>query len=199
MTRVDDRISTDEPQKREMSEIPRNRAQRRGALALVAIVGLAGASCASSATANGSGLGAASACWRCSPVTAAATGTSDASASRALRGSVTIVVVGKPLGPKTVAARGRFRMSGAISDRGKFVDRPGRDIWFRTLVGSKGTIWITLGEPVPASPCQCKWRITRATKGYAGLRGRGTESGRYTSSSVAVTMSGSVWQRPARG
>jgi hypothetical protein len=126
-------------------------------------------------------------------VTAAATGTSDASASGALHGSVTIVVARKPLVPKTVAARGRFWIIGAISDRGKFVDR-GRDIWSRTLVGSKGTVWITIGEAVPGSPCQCNWRITKGTKAYAGLRGRGRELGSYTSSIVAITMSGTVSQ-----
>jgi hypothetical protein len=133
-----------------------------------------------------------------SGVTAAATCKSDASASGAFQGPVTIVVKGKPLGPKTVASRGRFWISGAMSDHGTFVDH-GRDIWFRTLLGSKGTIWMTLGEPVPQSRCKCHWRITRGTKAYAGLRGRGSEWGRYTSSIVAVTMSGRVWQRAARG
>ena len=132
--------------------------------------------------------------------TAAATGKSGASASGALQGHVSIHVKGKWLGPGK-GDRGRFMISGAISDRGRVVDREvvyrGRPVTVRTLFGAKGNIRIKVGEIGPGPRCGCKWRITRGTKAYTGLRGRGREVGLY-SSTVDITMSGTVsqWRRP---
>ena len=92
-------------------------------------------------------------------------------------------------------SRGRFVISGAISDRGRYVDRDvgsPRDGYFlvRRLVGAKGTIWIKVGFLEPF-PCQCNWRISKATKAYAGLRGQGHEEGMYRLP-VTLTMTGTV-------
>jgi Tol biopolymer transport system component len=114
----------------------------------------------------------------------------EARARAILRGRVTIQVKGTRQPPTGAAARGRFTISGAISDRGRFVDRGGLIIT-RTLFGAKGTISINVGYTSPY-PCQCNWRITKGTKAYAGLRGRGRESGLYLPRSVNVTMEGTV-------
>jgi hypothetical protein len=107
------------------------------------------------------------------------------SVSEALQGKVRIKVEGD-------RQEGRFIMSGAISDRGRYLDTGGGGlIGVRILFGAKGTIWIKVGELKPA-PCQCNWRITGGTKGYAELRGRGQESGFYRGQTVNVTMSGTV-------
>jgi hypothetical protein len=84
-------------------------------------------------------------------------------------------------------ARGEFTISGAISDRGTFVDDGGLPT-VRTLLGGNGTIRITVGP-------QGRWEIIEGTKAYAGLRGRGGEAGLY-SSTIDITMSGTVsqWQ-----
>jgi hypothetical protein len=120
-------------------------------------------------------------------LTAAANDTSGASSSGALQGSVIIDVKGKRLGPGK-GDRGRFTISGAISDRGRFVDRDGGiNNLHRTLFGAKGTIWIKVG----GAACQCNWRITKGTKTYAGLRGRGRESGLYADT-IEITMEGTV-------
>ena len=92
-----------------------------------------------------------------------------ASSSRALQGAVSIHLWGPGLGPENPGGRGRFTISGAISDRGLFVDdrhgEPGRGV--RILFGWKGAIRITVGH-------FGFWRITKGTGAYAGLRGRGT-------------------------
>ena len=120
--------------------------------------------------------------------TAATTGRSDASTSAALQGKVRIQVKGK-FDPNTGVGRGHFTLSGAISDRVRFVDRPN----VRTLFGAKGNLWITLGLPGPGPRCGCNWRITKGTKAYAGLRGRGREVGLYAST-IDILMSGTVSQ-----
>jgi hypothetical protein len=101
--------------------------------------------------------------------TAAATGTSGASSRSAVQGAVSIHLWGPGLGPSNPGGRGQFTISGAISDRGRFVDdragEPGRGV--RMFFGSKGTIRITVGH-------FGFWRITKGTNAYAGLRGRGT-------------------------
>ena len=100
---------------------------------------------------------------------AAATGTSGASSSRALQGEVSLHLWGPGLGPRNPGGRGRFTISGAISDHGRFVDdragEPGRGV--RTFFGTKGRIRITVGH-------FGFWRITKGTQAYAGLHGRGT-------------------------
>jgi hypothetical protein len=103
-------------------------------------------------------------------LTAAATGTSGASSSRALQGVVNIHLTGKGYGPGNPnPGRGRFTMYGAISDRGRFANDSHGEIGrgVRFLFGAKGTIRITVGH-------FGGWRITKGTKAYAGLRGRGT-------------------------
>ena len=106
-------------------------------------------------------------------VTTTATGTSSASASGAFRGRVVIDCQGtrKTTFPPP-PARGRCTVSGAITERGKFVDdailrvHPHGRIFF----GAKGTIAFSVyGE-------RGHWRIIDGTKAYAGLRGRGWES-----------------------
>lgn len=125
-------------------------------------------------------------------LTAAANGASGTSVSRALRGAVTIDLDGKRPGQHTNAGRGRFTISGAISDHGRFVDRPGF-IVVRVLHGARGTIWVTVGAPEPGSRCQCNWRIAEGTGAYAGLHGRGRESGVY-SRTIDIRMNGVVSQ-----
>jgi hypothetical protein len=107
----------------------------------------------------------------------AATGSSGAS-----QGKVRIEAKGKNFG-------GRFTISGAIRDRGRFIDSPGL-ITVRKLIGAKGTIWIKVGFVEPFR-CQCNWRIVKGTKAYAGLRGRGHEEG-VSGSTINVTMTGTV-------
>lgn len=82
-------------------------------------------------------------------------------------------------------ARGEFTTSGAITDRGTFVDGFGMT-FVRTLLGWNGTIRITVGP-------QGRWEIIEGTKAYARLRGRGGEQGLY-SSTIDITMSGTVSQ-----
>jgi hypothetical protein len=92
---------------------------------------------------------------------------------------------------------GHFTISGAIKDRGRYVDNGGL-ITVRTLIGAKGTIWIKIGvldgKPVR---CQCNWRVSKGTKAYAGLRGRGHEEGMYAgphAPTTHITMYGTVSQ-----
>ena len=113
--------------------------------------------------------------------TAAATGTPSASASEAAQGKVRIELRGRVLGAR--GNEGRFTLSGALSDRGRFVDAPGLNI-ARTLYGAKGTIRIGVGP-------RGAWRITKGTKAYAGLRGRGKEGGLYDRN-LRITMTGTV-------
>jgi hypothetical protein len=136
-------------------------------------------------------------------VTAAATGTSKASTDNALQGDIRVLLRGYTEGPQFAAfGRGRFTMSGAISDHGRFVDEfqgahPPNEPHVRTLHGAKGTIqikvegayaqWTAAG--VPRLP---KWQITSGTKAYAGLRGRGTQEGKYKFGGIYATMAGTI-------
>ena len=119
--------------------------------------------------------------------TAAATGTS-------VQGKVRIHLQGSQSGPQFAAfGRGRFTMSGAISDRGRFVDEfqgahPPDEPQVLTLRGAKGTLHIKV-DGAFGSP---KWRITSGTKAYAGLRGRGTQEGQYRFGEIDATMIGTV-------
>jgi TolB protein len=134
-------------------------------------------------------------------VTAAATGSSGASANEAVRGKVGIELDGWRLGPHR--ASGRFTLTGAISDRGEFSERLGfvrvaPEAWhyqaIRTLVGSRGTIW-TRAEWTGCVRCRGAhaWEITRGSGAYAGIGGRGRETrdivfGRR----VVISMRGTV-------
>ncbi len=77
-----------------------------------------------------------------------------------------------------VAGRGRFRISGAITDKGKVTDfrtvKGGTALLRRVTAGARGTITflitIHLGGPSPET-----WKITSATRAYKGLRGRGRQ------------------------
>ena len=93
--------------------------------------------------------------------TAAATGTASASAREAAQGRVRIELRGRVLGAR--GNEGRFTLSGALSDRGRFVDAPGLYI-ARTLYGAKGTIRIGVGpRGAGGSP-----RERRHTPGFGG-------------------------------
>jgi hypothetical protein len=106
-----------------------------------------------------------------------------------LQGAVSIHLWGPGLGPSNPWGKGRFTISGAISDRGSFVNRrdgePGRGT--RVLFGAKGTIRIFVGH-------FGSWRITNGTKAYAGLRGRGTGGNLWhrAQAPVDITMDGTV-------
>jgi hypothetical protein len=105
-------------------------------------------------------------------VSRAANDKSDASARGAVRGRVVIDCEGgRRTMPPPPPARGRCTVSGAITDRGKFVDDAILRVQphGRTFFGAKGTIWFSVYE-------RGHWRIIDGTKAYAGLRGRGWES-----------------------
>ena len=141
-------------------------------------------------------------------LTAAATGTSGASSSRVLRGAVSIHLEGTLSGPQcTTVGRGRFTLSGAISDHGTFVDRfhgcwPVGGPYVRTFFGANGTIRITGDNScVPSDTplgsvwlCRSQWRISNGTKAYAALRGRGHSGtrARQNGEPFHVTMVGTV-------
>jgi hypothetical protein len=137
-------------------------------------------------------------------LSAAASDTSDASTSGALQGKVRIHLRGYMKGPQFAAfGRGRFTMSGAISDRGTFVDEfqgihPPNEPHVRSLRGAKGTLQMmvsTNGCDAPSTTCvpsSPRWRVTKGTKAYTGLRGRGTQDGRYAFTGIDVTMIGTV-------
>ena len=122
-------------------------------------------------------------------VTAAATGTSDASSTRAALGDVTIHLWGPGLGPSNPAGHGLFTISGAISDHGSFVDdlagEPGRGV--RVFRGAKGKIRVTVGH-------FGFWTITKGTRAYAELHGRGTGGNLSNGSQgpVGIWMEGTV-------
>jgi hypothetical protein len=116
--------------------------------------------------------------------TTAAAGTSNARESGAAQGKVRIELRGRVLGARGNV--GRFILSGALSDRGRFVDDLVGLHIARTLSGGKGTIRITVGP-------RGAWRITKGTKAYAGLRGRGKEGGLYDRN-LRITMTGTVWR-----
>jgi hypothetical protein len=133
-------------------------------------------------------------------LSAAASDTSDASTSGALQGKVRIHLRGYMKGPQFAAfGRGRFTMSGAISDRGRFVDEfqgvhPPNEPHVRTLRGAKGTIQMMVDGGIGCR-LNCgrpRWRITNGTKAYAGLWGRGTQEGQYRFVGIDATMTGTV-------
>ena len=102
-----------------------------------------------------------------------------------LRGRVRINCQGTLTGPQGGGSgRGHFTLSGVISDRGTFVDggfhgfHHETDPHVRTLFGAEGTLRIAIDG---ARGNVTSWRVTKGTKTYAGLRGRGRESGLYGS------------------
>jgi hypothetical protein len=78
---------------------------------------------------------------------------------------------------KAVSGVGRFRISGAISDRG--TTRARRTVKSttvvirRVMVGKKGTFRLVL--TIPKAGGDKTWRITSGTRAYKGLHGTGTE------------------------
>jgi hypothetical protein len=103
---------------------------------------------------------------------AAATDASGADRSEAVLGRVVIDCDGgRRTMPPWPPARGRCTVSGAITDRGKFVDDAILRVQphVRTFIGAKGTIRFSVYE-------RGHWRIIDGTRAYAGLRGRGSES-----------------------
>ena len=78
-----------------------------------------------------------------------------------------------------VAGRGRFSISGAITDEGKVTDyrtvKGGTAFLRRVTAGARGTITflitIHLGGSSPET-----WKISSATRAYKGLHGRGRET-----------------------
>ena len=78
-----------------------------------------------------------------------------------------------------VAGQGRFRISGAITDKGKVTDhrtvKGGTETLRRVTVGERGTITfritIHLGGSSPET-----WKITSGTRAYKGLHGHGRET-----------------------
>ena len=125
-------------------------------------------------------------------VTTAAAAKSGASATGALPGNVRIHLRGSLSGGQVApGGRGRFTLTGAIFDRGRFIDtdfrgvHPDVDWHVRTLFGAKGTLRINVTRTR-------QWRITKGTKAYARLRGHGTEQGQYRFVGIDVTMTGTV-------
>jgi hypothetical protein len=114
-----------------------------------------------------------------------------AGANNAFAGKVRIHLTGTLLGTdQPGAAEGRFTISGAISDRGSFVDKVRPNVrYVRTLSGARGTIEVTFVKGAP------NWNITDGTRAYAGLGGQGLERALYTPpASVEITMYGRVWR-----
>jgi hypothetical protein len=105
---------------------------------------------------------------------------------------------------RQMVGRGRFTLSGvtytrvggilspsgAISDRGTFVDEPtnflGRS-FMRRLRGAQGTIWVA------ADRRKGNWIIIQARGAYDGLRGIGRQYGLYART-IDVTMTGTLSQ-----
>ena len=115
-------------------------------------------------------------------------------ASGAVQGKVRIHIVGRYTGPQPGSfesriARGRFTLSGALSDRGTFEDSGhGNHARVRTLYGAKGYIAIAFVGPSP------NWRIGQGTFSYTGLRGRGTGRGGHSPGPFEITMVGRISQ-----
>jgi hypothetical protein len=130
--------------------------------------------------------------------TAAAIGMSGESVSETLRGKVRVHLEGTlEAEEEGTVGRGRFTLSGVLSDSGRFVDYVGISggglSIRRILFGSKGTIRVRVTvSPDPFEPTT--WKIIKGTKAYAGLRGQGGETGGAEGGSINVTMRGTVSQ-----
>jgi hypothetical protein len=125
---------------------------------------------------------------------------SGANAGGRLQGRVRINLTYTRTIGREMVARGRFTVSGAISDRGRFVERwarvpargpnPGFDRRVvRALVGAQGSIWTrTFGTMTVGAP----WEVMTGTNAYTGLRGRGRETSHVGHSGSDITMAGTV-------
>jgi hypothetical protein len=118
-----------------------------------------------------------------------------AGSTQAAEGKVRIQLRGATVGP---GSAGRFILSGALSDRGRFVGHAELGAGHRTLYGVKGRIGITVRFRLGSPARSTTWRIINGTKAYAGLRGRGTESGIYGTpvgpGNMRIAMTGTVWR-----
>jgi hypothetical protein len=89
-----------------------------------------------------------------------------------------------------VSGVGRFRISGAISDRG--TTRARRTVKSttvvirRVMVGKKGTFRLVL--TIPKAGGDKVWRITSGTRAYKGLHGTGTEDSAIFSGTLGDFM-----------
>jgi hypothetical protein len=88
------------------------------------------------------------------------------------------------------SAAGRFRISGAINDRG--TTRARRTVGSttvvirRTMVGKKGTFRLVL--TIPKAGGDKVWRIASGTRAYRGLHGKGTEDSAIFSGTLGDFM-----------
>ena len=97
-----------------------------------------------------------------------------------------------------VAARGHFRISGAITDKGKVTDyrtvKSGVALIRRVTVGARGSITflitIHIGDSSPAP-----WKIISATRAYKGLRGKGRQVvDKYYETPATFVLKGTVYR-----
>ena len=114
-------------------------------------------------------------------------------------GKVKVVIAGTndripPPTDGSLAGKGTFRASGALTDTGvalgyRTVSADGITLRFVTK-GNKGTI--TFVVKIDTTTGTSRWRITSGTKAYAGLHGKGAESenASYTVSTLRGTVSG---------
>ena len=88
----------------------------------------------------------------------------------------------------TITDRGEFTITGAIFDRGTYVDHGGYDTYVPCTAGPEPS-----GSP---SARKGAGKSLGGTKAYAGLHGRGQEAGLYSFDTTDITMSGTVSGAP---
>jgi hypothetical protein len=126
------------------------------------------------------------------PASSSALQTPAYAADDGIYGTVSIRLRGRVRGPQMNATgHGRFTLSGAITDRGTFLDvyhgiHPIMEPYTLTLSGTKGTITI-------AGNARGPWTIIGGTRSYAGLHGRGRVVRMYRHP-LRITMIGTVSQ-----
>ena len=114
-------------------------------------------------------------------------------------GKVKVVIAGTndrnpPPTDGTLAGKGTFRASGALTDSGialGYRTESANRITLRFVTkGKKGTI--TFVVKIDTATGTSRWTISSGTKAYAGLHGKGTETenGSYTVSTLKGTVSG---------
>ncbi len=132
-------------------------------------------------------------------VSAAVAGSASAQVPVAAGRPATFHCEGKTPSSDTVrggGGRGRCTASGAVKDRGSFVDyrsESGGTIQIRRVfAGNKGTLIFRV--TIKASSGAKRWSIASGTRAYAGLRGSGTETGpgAYGVNDLLFTMRGFV-------
>lgn len=108
----------------------------------------------------------------------------------------TETLIGDDVTDGGIAAKGRFSMSGALTDTGSITDyrtvKGGVAFIRRVAVGERGTITfliaIHLDDPGPAP-----WKITSATRTYKDVRGTGRQVvDRYYETPATFVLSGTV-------